>query len=304
MQKIYLIASCTSAKRLNANEDLKLHNYDFSDFGNSISEWSRNIAKNDTRKCIARELYSGVSWKATLDAEKNLSKLFDVELLVSSAGHGLIKSEVEISSYSVTFSKNSIDSVYNFLSDDKEKTARWWREINTFDISRLHRDAKIFIALPYEYLMAMKETIKELVKLFKDNLFIFTINKKILPDDFYPNIIYFNANFNSFERGTFSSILARFTRWLSAEIVNNELNIKHDELQRYVDDFLNGYSKPVKKVGRFIGNDEIKNYVHNQIKNEQISSATRGLRHLRENGLACEQKRYKKIFDEVKSINV
>lgn len=251
-----------------------------------------------TQKTIARTLYCGSSWKTTLDIERNFENKTDTKLLIASAGHGLINSDDFICSYGSTFSKGHADSIYNF-SNVTNPTKEWWNMINKFNIKSLNNNSQIFIFLPYEYLKAMEDFIEELIKLFGKRIFILIASKNKFSNLIEKNVLRFDTRFNSYEKGTLITLSQRCMRWLSNEITIKNLSLNHDVLQKHIDIFLSELVPYKVKIGKQLNDIDLVNIINEQIKNNNITSATRGLKEFRKNGFACEQKRYAKHFNSL-----
>ncbi|MGB6328540.1 MAG: hypothetical protein WBF48_06405 [Halarcobacter sp.] len=293
---IYIISNCTNAKKISPEDQLLLRNYDFSDIDEAKKEWNKTLSNNSSKKIIAKNMYKGIGWNAFLDSEINFSKKFNTELLISSAGYGLIKADDEIVSYGITFAKAQEDSIHNFNSNNSSSI--WWDSINKFDLDNLNKEAFIFIVVPYEYLIAMENTINKLIELFGKKVFILNVTKQKLPTSYANNILKFDTRFNTFQTGTLTSIIQRCMKWLSNEIINNELTIEQVSLQKYINDFLskhNTYSVE-KRIQQT--DEEVITLISGHIQNDNIKSASKGLKKLRSIGFACEQKRYGQLFKQ------
>lgn len=298
---IYLISNCTNSKRHIPKETLLIKNYNLKDIKESIKIWEKNLLINEEDKSNAIDLYIGHSWKETQKSIEILTKLGNVKLLISSAGYGLIDSEEKINSYQATFAKSSENSIHNFKNNSLQNpTIIWWDSINKFDLAKIKRDSYIFINVSYEYLIAMQNTIKELIETHKNKLFIIVLSKEKLPDIYNKNIITFDSRFNSFEKGTFSSIIQRFTRWLFNEIVENNIELNHKKIQTYIDSFLASQSTYKIPERTQLSDSQILEIIKDQIKTKNISSKSMGLKELRREGFACSQERYGKLFTSLK----
>lgn len=293
---IYLISSCTNAKNILPSKTLLLNNYDFCDIKKSSIKWMNNIQSHSTDKIIARKLYCGSSWKSTLDIERNFTKKTNTKLLIASAGHGLIDSDDFICSYGSTFSKGHADSIYNFRDVDNP-TKEWWNTINKFNIKSFSDNSYIFIFLPYEYLKAMEEFIEGLINLFGDRVFILIASKNKFSNVIEKNVLRFDTRFNSYEKGTLITLSQRCMRWLSHEITTKNLPFNHKVFQEHIDTFLLKLEPYKIKRGKQLHDIDLIHIINEQIKYKNITSATRGLKDLRKNGFACEQKRYCKHFN-------
>ncbi|MAC84452.1 MAG: hypothetical protein CL624_09980 [Arcobacter sp.] len=298
---IYFISNCTNSKKLTPSNDLLLKNYSFKNIDKSINEWEENKKKSINTKAIAKELYKGHSWQEILKSVNILSQLSKTKMLISSAGYGLIDSDKKIISYQVTFSKGSENSVHNFKNNSiLNPTIKWWDKINTFDITTLEKDAYIFISVSYQYLIAMQNTIKQLIELYNKNVFIIVLSKDKLPENYNKNILRFDTRFNSFDKGTISSIIPRFSKWLFKEILENNLELNNQQLQKHIDNFLSKFSEYKIEERTNLSDEDILKVIIKQIKIKSITSKSRGLKDLRSEGYACSQERYGRIYTEIK----
>lgn len=298
---IYLISNCTNSKKIIPNQDLLIANYQYNNIYNSISIWENNKKLSISKSYLAKELYKGHSWQETLKSIDILSNYYNTKLLISSAGYGLIDSMEKINSYQATFAKGNENSIYNFKNNlIKVPTVIWWDAINKFDLSTLNKKAYIFISVSYEYLIAMQNTIKILIEIFGDKLFIIILSKDKLPEIWNKNILRFDNRFNSYERGTINSIIPRFTKWLFKEIVTKNLELDNKKLQKHINDFLSNFSKYEVISGKQLTDKELLDLILEQIEFSNISSKSKGLKDLRFRGYACSQERYGKLYIKVK----
>lgn len=296
---IYLISNCTNAKRIESPSELILKNYNTS-LDETVTDWKLNLKKFEEQSIIAKNLYKGPSWKATLDVEESFLKKFEVNLLISSAGYGLINSKKEITSYNCTFSKGNENSIYKF--DEISPTKLWWNKINENDTKTFLYDDVVFVFVSYEYIIAMEEFLFEISQKVNGNLFIVTSSSSEFPIKLQEFVLQFDARFNSYEKGTFISLTQRCMRWLSNEIVKNNLEFSHYIFQQYINDFLSNYEKYISPKRIVLNKEELSLKIKNQILNDKVNSATQGLKQLRISGFACEQKRYSSLFNEIKQV--
>jgi hypothetical protein len=293
---IYLISSCTSVKSIISDDKHLLRNYDLSNIEKVSIEWIKNISLDCTNKIPARKLYQGPSWKATLDTEKNFSAKFTTQLLIASAGHGLIDSNEIICSYGSTFSKKHKDSIHHFKNIENP-TQLWWTKTNKFDLNSLNTKSYMFLFLPSEYLIALKDFIEDLIDVFDKRIYILLTSKTRLSNKIENRSLRFDTRFNSYEKGTLITLSQRCMRWLSNEIITKELPFEHNVLQTHIDTFLSNLAPYKVAQRKQLHDSDLINIITDQIKLENIKSATQGLKSLRTKGFACEQKRYGKFFN-------
>ena len=300
---INIISSCTSSKKHPSSNLLELTNIDeHHSIEDACELWIENIFRNESPRYKASLLYKGGTWKATLDIKKILNTKHTTDLYIASAGYGLIASDKEISSYDCTFSSgdnNSISKFNNYL--DTPSNIIWWDKINTFSSNSFPINSYFFIILPHDYLYASQNFIKKIIHKYDKKVFIFTANQKPTPSFMDKNIIKFDSRFNSFQTGVMITMLQRAVLWLSNDIVVENIPLIHKDLQKHIDIKLAQYKNFTMPVREQLSEQKIYEKIRLMILYNNISSATQGLKHYRQLGFACEQKRFGRLFKEVKS---
>lgn len=290
---LYIISNCTNSKKLTPNKDSLFRNYTNNITNNIVLDWKTNLL-NSNNKIKAKDLYKGVTWKATLDCENEFSIKFPTKLLIASAGYGLIDSEKIISSYGITFSKNQLDSINKYCLNEV-----WWNNINEFPVNKFKNVSAIFICLSKEYLNATDKYIDKLIKIYSNKVFIINISKKC-ELKFKNNYLNFDSRFNLYEPGTLINLSQRALRWLSKEIVENKLELNQNILQEHINTFLNNFENTRIKKGKKIEDTDLRIILSDFILKKHILSASKGLTLLREKGISCEQKRFHHLFNNLK----
>jgi len=300
---INIISSCTSSKKYLPSDLLKLANIDDNLLLEDASElWIKNININESPQYKASQLYKGGVWKVTLDIKDILSTKLKTDLYIASAGYGLIHSDKKIYSYDCTFSSGDSNSISKFNNpQDDPSNILWWDNINTFASDSFPLDSYFFIILPHDYLVASQNFIQEIIYRYDKKVFIFTANQKPIPNFMEQHVIKFDSRFNSFQTGVMINILQRAVFWLSKEIVMKNIPLVHKDLQTHIDMKLTQYKAFTMPVRKQLTDEEIYKKIRLMILYNNISSATQGLKYFRQLGFACEQKRFGKLFSEVKS---
>lgn len=299
---INIISSCTNSKKQSPNKSLKIENFHKSmHLEDIIKTWDNNIQKQEETTYKVSELYKGGSWKASIDTKKVLLTKYKTELYIASAGYGLIHSEEKILPYDCTFASSTINSINKFKNNSKiHANIRWWNEINTFNLSKFPENSYFFIVLPHNYLLAAQNTIDNLIKIFGNKVFIFTANKNSLPEFMKNNIIKLDSRFNNFQAGVVSNMLQRAVLWLSDEIIQKDIPLTHTDLQNHIEEEMSKYEIFIMPTRTKLSEEELYAKIKSMIENENIQSASKGLKTFRAMGYACEQKRFGKIFKEIK----
>ncbi len=299
---INIISSCTNSKKQIAVESLKIANLE-SDMSldKAIQIWNNNIKKKEDTTHKALEVYKGGAWQSTIETKDVLSVKFQTNLYIASAGYGLISSDEEICPYDSTFASSTVNSISKFINNsNSEANIRWWDSINMFDNSSFLEESYFFIVLPHNYLIASQRLTQDLIKKFNKKVFIFTANKHSTPLFMKNNIIQFDSSFNNFEAGILSNMLQRAVLWLSNEIVKKNIPLIHSNLQDHINLEMSQYDTFTMPIRKKLTEEEILKKIEDMILIDAVKSASQGLKLFRKNGFACEQKRFGKLFKEVK----
>jgi hypothetical protein len=297
---ITILASCTNSKTEKANEALTIQCYSHEKpFEKVIQSWKKSREESNSQRYLTTKLYKGVGWKATVDTYNFLSNYDKTKLYIASAGYGLISHTSKITPYNATFAPRTSNSIDKFTGD-KRANIEWWDSINQFRAEDFSNDSYFFVILPHNYLLATQNFIKEMVEQYDKRVFIFRATKSEAIPFMQNYTVEFDLRFNSFQTGTLSSLLSRAVLWLSKEVVEYEIPFKHHLFQEHIEEKMKNYTQYKMPKREQLSEEEIIKKIKNMIINDKITSASKGLRRLRESGIACEQKRFSTLFKKVK----
>lgn len=337
--KLYIIANCANRKRVPPIAELKSLSHIVTieervaawwkklNHASATSTQNGNLFQENKGRIKVRNLYIGSYW-ATVRSLPEIAETsgFDASLWVISAGYGLIASDAQIHSYSATFTSGNENSVTNGERDGKyrDKLLRqWWDNISGFSlpdnsnprkISHLLRENsndKFLVIASADYLTAIEkdllEGIRELAS--PDNILIIT-SKSFSSDDLQNNLIPGDARLqcqgNCVKkcdkhlvprgvRGTISASLAAAIIKKTKEVGFNTQVIKQ---------FVEKRIEESPHLARFdrtrLNDEEVRKFISQELKMAPSGSYTFILRRMRDEGWACEQKRFKSIYWTVK----
>ncbi len=303
--KVHLITNCTSSKSSKIKSSVNVKEIINSNKSAS-TEWSKKLKKqSDTVKAI--NLYVGDHWSKVTEIY-NLNHA----VWVVSAGYGLISADHDVTTYNATFNSNDENSVSQFVSEGSlaDKNIIWWNSINKNNLlipnsvgpmEKLYEDNPsdvFFIAVPPTYLKVLEPELSLLATkgvIHKDNTFIFSSKQSIKPS--LDNLFYqAKDDLCSYLGGSRISLNIRLTSYIIKKISLTK-NISA-QVKTLYHDVLNN-APPAERFSRQKMTDEdISNFINQEIKHKNINdmSATKLLRTLRNNGQACEQKRFGKLY--------
>jgi len=298
---IEIISSCTNSKTKIADKTLTIEYYNKEkNLDEIIKIWKDTIRKNKFDKYKTTNLYKGIGWRATLNTYNFFSDHYEAELYIASAGYGLIHHSTKISSYNATFAPRTLNSIEKF-NQEKTSNIKWWDSINSFQVDSFSNDSYIFVILPHNYLIATQNFIKKLIKQHGKRVFIFRANQNEPLSFMQEYTVEFDLRFNSYQTGTLSSLLARAVLWLSKEIIEHNIPFEHHLFQEHIEKTMKNYTQYKMPKREQLSEEKLIKKIENMIANDGIISASKGLKKLRESGIACEQKRFGSLFKKVKS---
>ncbi|MBA6295966.1 DUF6884 domain-containing protein [Colwellia sp. MB02u-9] len=302
--KIHLITNCTNLKKSNIQGKIQLKNL----IGNNsaqtiVNSWCDKLEKAE-QKVPANEVYAGDHWKVA----KSIIKP-NLELWVLSAGYGLIHNSSKIGSYDATFSSGSENSINKTGLSNSE----WWdtlhqkRSADVLKVESLHSLVStnigdvFFIAASPDYLKVIQNELQQLVleqKLTNENFFIVSskhnINKQLIP--FF---LESKADFCSTLKGGRVSLNIRLAKYLLDETEVNIFDCKR-VIDKYNDLEKNAIKLLVKNRKK-LSDEEVVSFVKKELDIFQGAkvSASMLLKKLRNENLACEQKRFSRLLKEL-----
>lgn len=303
--KVHLITNCTSNKRKFCSKPpIALSEIKKNKNESVVKEWLELLHYNG-ETVAAIDLYLGDHWSIAREIYKK-NKL----VWVISAGWGLINIETPIYPYNATFTKGDPNSVsYPDVNNSAiQQNRKWWNDLHKrrcldFSIEKLFEDFSgdyFFIAVSPQYINVIEPELAELKKkgvITSKNTFILTSGKG-LQESLRELQYLVSEDFCSILGGSRISLNIRLARYLM------EGCDSHDDIQEFVTQKYNllcDSSKPAKKYDRIkLSDEEVISFIKKVITDEDIRSATAGLKKLRSKGMACEQKRFGHLFKVVK----
>ena len=298
--QLFLITNCTNSKRVKPEPKLEINTFEDCSIQEAAREWILN-STSISKKIVASQLYKGQGWANAMKSLENALLVSKAELLISSAGHGLISHTDSISPYACTFNRNSGDSIYRFLHEsESEKPSIWWDMI--YKNKAFSKEAFFLISLPTQYMIAMKNTIESIIKSNADKVVLLSYGKakSLFPE----NTIRIDSRINEIIPGVMSSVNQRMLNFTTKLISNTGIKPNVKSLKTAIETQLSGIKhKKITEKNIQLTDTEISAAIREFIANNKISSATQGLRMLRSKGFACSQERFHRLFATTKGLD-
>lgn len=298
---LILITNCAATKRVAAGEPVLLRKWT-----GSVCQrfhWWRNAIEKQVSTTTARECYAGDAWSQAIAAE-NVSPSRS-QLWVISAGLGLLSADESISNYSATFVNNELDSVAADLSG---KTDWWnllveWRRASTgigciTDLALENPKSVLMVAISSSYFSVIKDDLisaraaldspDQLLVISAGTRPVKALGVSLLPID---------ARFENLVGGARATLNARMLRHIVEE--NRNGRIRAPQISKYLSAVATTLDSPRSFERRPLGDKQIATFIRKQSRSVSQSSASSLLRKLRDQGLACEQKRFHRIYKSI-----
>lgn len=296
--RVQLVVTCAKEKRLTVPAELRLAAVPVRLPAVRAADWVRLLAVSITDTIPAADLYAGTHWAAARE-----TAAFADHAWVASAGYGLIPFDAQVRPYSATFALGDPDSVVPPKSKSKPTDpADWWDALADWpgpvpgSPRRLTELADpggfLLVAASVPYLRAMGRDLAAANEKAPGRVAVICGGARSnhpLADILLPC----DARLQPVVGGPLVALNARVARKLLAEPPATwTLTAARDRLAGW----LAAAPKRTRVVRRGVDDEEVLGYIRRELTATPAASATTLLRELRGRGLACEQKRFARLF--------
>lgn len=311
---VHIIASCTDRKREEVPEALRLRAVTAPTIEERARTWWKRLQGAEVPTVQASNLYAGEHWRVVQGLPSVAqSSGYMPSLWVASAGYGLIPDTAPIRPYSATFSQGHEDSVVlNGQARDSSRLLRqWWTALAAHDgpvrssvrsiqmLARSAPGASIIVVASPSYVRAMSEDLLAAAKSLQhpERLLVVSASSPLLRKELAPHWVPSTAHLQDRLGGSRLSLHARVARSILEKgdgrpLDSTRVREKYARLIRR--------SAPPRRYERQVMTDsEVQRFIR-QMTTEGVNSWSAGLRLLRSRGFACEQSRFKKLFQDIK----
>ena len=287
-QKLTLVVTCTDRKSLTACHDLRLRSLADMPRHDRFNLWISRLKKPASTRPL-RHLYQGDKW-TQVDRLERAADLagFNPEILVASAGLGLRWVDSVAPAYAATFSERHPDSV----PGDVHEKRWWWRQLNEMpEVAPplTTRTGPLLLVLSEQYSRVLAPEILLLAN--REDVLVIGGSQELpkhmrLPAD---------RGLLSTFGGTATSLNARTAvAWLerleSPTLVSDEARASWAS-----------WAAKVRRADVYdrqpLSDQGVVDFIRHLREREPTMSKTRALRHLRDSGLACEQRRFGHLYE-------
>lgn len=314
---INILVTCSKRKRYPVPSGLQLRNHPRSSVETGLASWMRALKQTRVDAHPARDLYSGDHWSVAKSLEGVAAEVgHRVQLWVCSAGYGLVGIEEPIKPYAATFAletgSGASDCVGSHLHSIARATAqqRWWRGLaqrtsrprgqpaSISELARCNPSAPLIVALSTSYFNALQLDLAAARKeLSRPGLLTILTGNSHLRRDLESNIVVLDASLCSLVGGTLTSLNVRVLRLLLANLSHPRVSVK--ALRTLLGTLRTNRKDLIRAQGTAQTDEEVRAFINSLYRERVRQSYTAALRKLRASGRACEQSRFRRLFQRI-----
>jgi len=305
---LHVVLTCTNRKRRNAAGSLRLGALTGS-VEERASAWIDRVS-GATLDIEAERLYAGEYWTAGMALRGTARNRFDVRVWVLSAGFGLIGVSQRICAYGATFSSGHPDSVVSHLNGKPvEQRHEWWTALSAWmgpaggsgprtlsALAELDPSASVIVCAGHDYLDAVsQDLLKAQTRLASSQqLVIFGAGPHQL--GLAESWVATPGRLRTRLGGSMSSVSVRAARAAVAVCPSNAPFLAG--AARIVVDALAHVCEPLPTFERKrLDDQDIREWIRGDARINPSATKSSALRRLRDEGMACEQSRFGRLFN-------
>lgn len=306
----HVILSCTNRKRGTAGDPLRLREIPVGDVATRAARWIDAISDQPASQTVAT-LYAGEYWQAGTALGRAASSLGPVEVSVLSAGLGFVNSKDYVPSYSATFATGHEDSVCG-RPDVTAMRRRWWSEliewpgpsrcgsVRSLTEAAASPDAHLLVCAGPDYLDAVADDLRLAHKVLGDRRLVIVASGAPL-EGLSEVWVRCPGRLRLRVGGSMASTGVRVARLLFETVQSaGEVNA------HVARDFVAGLLDETPPLPRYerarMSDDQVRAWIADDLAaNPAVANKSASIRRLRQQGLACEQGRFGRMYEIVEA---
>lgn len=306
IMSILFITTCTSRKRVKTTSVIRAHDLPKGSLHDVFRVWKKRIrSKMPNGLTPAKNLYCGRGFSEVID----ISKDANIETWVISAGLGLIPLDCKIPTYDLTVASGNENNIALKVKDFEQ--GKWWEkvcELHGRSLSELISDSKYesaVLALNRSYLGLVCEDLLQLRGAALKKIRILGLREgRCLSQKLLYQCINYDHRIDDPQKGipgTKSDYAQRIARHFINKVLHFHPNASTNHQQQVVDRLLLSMKQPrIPKRKKQTDEEiivEIREICRENVIKKSASACLRILRNGKK--IACEQKRFSKLYSEV-----
>ncbi len=294
-----LVTICAQQKRFKPSPEATPAALRQAALSDLAAQW-RVVIKSRKAAAVASDLYAGRAFGLARDTARHL----DCRLYVISAGLGLVAGETQTPAYGLTVKPNAPESVQAKVQGSFS-AAGWFAEMLAGSCSTGWADVfgrghgPVLVALTRAYAEMVGPSLADLPQRHVDRLRLFGAGlQSVLPERLHAAIIPYDGRLDTIFPGTKSDFAQRAMVHYAEKVAHQSAD--RDYANRLLSEALAKVNHPVRPVRQTAQDGNLLALIKTRLTPK--ASASRLLRQLRdEDGIACEQGRFARLFREAKA---
>lgn len=298
---IHVVVSCTERKSVPPLASLRASELTRESFDKRVASWIDRISAAVPTHA-ATDLYQGEHWAVA----RELIACNRVEVWVGSAGFGLVNARTRIASYAATFASGQADSITLSPSTAGRNAERstWWHALQhrtshgrATSLASLADDGPLIIAASRPYLAAMEQDLLDADSQAGSRLIVSTTGP--VPSGLEHLRTPGTGKLRTILGGSMQAISIR----LAAKIVQtiDEVDLTHEAAANLTARLM-AEAAPLERHSRSpLSDDQVSAYIASALRTDTPPSCTALLRMMRDAGMACEQSRFRRLYQETRA---
>ena len=310
-----LVVTCSDRKTRPVPRSRMLRSVRGHRIDDRIRRWIETLEDCSEESLPAVELYAGDHWQVVKSLEDVASaRGLDPRVWIASAGYGLIPLRGAVRSYSATFAANHPDSVAAGANggDPRGLAQQWWAALSLWRredtgmprslraVAAQEPNGALLVAASSNYVRAASADLEAAANVLRssDSLAVFsaaTASLGALERFLVPS----SARLQALLGGARQSLNVRLLK-RALEEASQDTKLTAPVLRAWAKE-LATMQPPAPKYDHIpMSDDEVRHYITSSLQQNASAKHTALLRQLRDSGRACEQSRFRRLFEEVR----
>ena len=308
MALLNIVVTCSNRKKGDSRDFMRPPTSAGTTLRMRAMEWIDSLGHDCSSRLSPLELYAGDHWSIGKKLPAVASgRGWTPSLWIASAGYGLVSPEARLRPYSATFTLGKPDSVGTSVVQNRE----WWKVLAEWAgppgcrhrsmeaIAEVDPESTFLVVLSAPYLSALWDDLETALRKVNDrNRFIVVSAGTSRLPGYQSNLLPGDSRLQATLGGALSSLSVRLARHLLETYPPDRFTT--ETLSVGIQKLIGQAPERVVANNAKMDDDEVIRFVRKTLKTEPKMSQTAMLRVLRQSGKACEQSRFKELFQTAK----